>query len=169
MKLTTGLLLMIGLFLSSVTMAQVHKPKPKPMHPPKPMKIYTKNDYKIISHNMINKNIPILQRAQAALNIGKNYTGDFSKAVQHQRKAREMYRKGLYDKAAYHAKAARGRAISSIKANKGVVDKEWNYSKEEADSTKNAPSKEELEKELPKESASDEKMSKVKIEELGVE
>lgn len=169
MKLATGLILVIGILLSSVTMAQNHKPKPRPMRPPKPMKIYTKNDYKIISHNMINRNIPILQRAKAALNIGKNYTGDFSKAVQHQRKAREMYRKGLYDKAAYHAKAARGRAISSITANKGMVEKDWNYSKEEEDSTKNAPSKEELEKELPKESAGDEEMSKIKVEELGVE
>lgn len=160
---------MIGMFLSSVTMAQNHKPKPRPMRPVKPMKVYTKNDYKIISHNMINKNIPILKRAQEALNIGKNYTGDFSKAVQHQRRAREMYRKGLYDKAAYHAKAARGRAISSIKANKGAVAKEWNYSNEEEESTKNSPSKEELEKELPKEAANEKEISKVKVEELGVE
>ena len=171
MKILGVIILIFGLFFSTNGMAQNHpqRPKHKPMRPAKSMKVYTKNDYKIISRNMINKNVPILKKAQAALEIGKNYNGDFSRAIRHQKYARHLHKKGMYKKSAYHARAARKFAVSSMRANKGEVQNEMNNSKEEDEATSDSPTEEELDKELPKEEMTEEELMNLQLEELGLE
>ena len=156
--------LMFLLFISSFVFGQHHPVKP---HPHAKAKVVKRYNHKVVSRNLIKGNVPILKRAQVQLKTGKNYTGDFSKAIRHQKYAIKMYKKGLYVKAALHARASRRYAFNTIKANKGKIDDSWNISKEEAlDASSDAQT---VETELPEEELSETELMNIQLEELGLE
>ena len=117
----------------------------------------------------------VLKRTTVALMVAKNhlrkhrnFTGDFSRAVAHQRYAFRLHKRGRYPRAIYHSRRARLLAFKVIKANKGTVGRDMQFDKDENAVSKGAPSDDDLDKELEKEmpnSSSDEE--KLIDEDLG--
>ncbi len=94
----------------------------------------------------INRTVLILREAREQLNIGKNYTGDFAKAVAHQKLARNLFQSGEFQKAVFHSHRARQLAFATIRNNKGMVKKDFESTKEEESLQTNAPKDEELDR-----------------------
>lgn len=80
---------------------------------------FDKNELKDPTAKFLVKTSKAIQSAYTQLQTGKNFTGDFSKAVAHQRYALELFRAGLFQRAAFHSKVARQFAMRSMQANKG--------------------------------------------------
>ena len=89
-----------------------------------------------------------IRHAHRMVTTNKVYTGDFSRAVHHQRYAKVLLRRGRSHRAMLHSRIARQLAFKSIKANKGVVDAELNFTDEENEIFGDNIRDEELEKEL---------------------
>ncbi len=101
----------------------------------------------------IRKTAIVIRNAQLKVKANKNYTGDLSRAIAHQRFARKMYIKGMYVKALRHTRAARIFARKAIKANKGSDIAEANFTPEEEELMKDSPSDQELMDEIVREEA----------------
>lgn len=115
---------------------------------------------RIQAQKVLHRTTFVLAHAQKELRISRNFTGDFSKAVAHQKLARRLYTKGLYQRSIYHSRFARQLAFRVIKDNKGV--EAYRFNKEEEELFKNAPKDEELTEELMKDNSD----LKLKDEEL---
>lgn len=72
---------------------------------------------KLQAKNFIEKTNGIIYDAQAKIKTHKIYSGDFTKAVVHQRYALNMFKQKKYTKALYHSHSARYYANQSINAN----------------------------------------------------
>lgn len=115
---------------------------------------------KVKTHRVIRRTAIVIASAHNKVKENKVYTGNLGKAVAHQKFARSLFRRGMYARAIHHSRRARLLAAMAIKANKGEQLKEETQTDEENELMKNAPSDDELEKELlkemPKESLKDE-------------
>lgn len=92
----------------------------------------------------LKKTTVVIIHAKKQVSEGKNFTGDLSKAITHQKMARSFYKKGMLFKAVHHSKIARDYATKSIKANKGKEIEESKFSLEENELLVNAPTEESL-------------------------
>lgn len=84
------------------------------------------------AEKVIKRNFPVLMHARKTVRKGKNYTGDFAKAVAHQRYARKMYNRNRYMLAIHHGRRARVLAFKSIEANNGKPKKGWEFTSDES-------------------------------------
>lgn len=107
---------------------------------------------RVKSKRVIRRTAIVLLAAQNDLKTGKVYTGNFARAIAHQRFARNLWRKGMYLRAIHHSRRARVLAFSVINANKGVMKGDYNFDKEEQGLAKGAPADDQLDKDLEKES-----------------
>ena len=96
----------------------------------------------------LNRTVLIIREAREQLNSGKNYTGDFAKAVAHQKLARNLFLSGDFQKAVFHSHRARRLAFATIRNNKGTVKKDFESTKEEESLQTNPPKDEELDRAL---------------------
>lgn len=103
---------------------------------------------RIKSKRVVRRTAIVLFAAQNSLKQGKVYTGNFAKAVRHQRYARFLWRRGFYLRAIHQSRVARLFALSVIKANKGVAQASYNFDNEENGLMKNAPSETQMETEM---------------------
>jgi len=103
---------------------------------------------RIKSKRMVRRTAIVLVAAHNNLKQGKVYTGNFAKAVRHQRYARFLWRRGFYLRAIHQSRVARVFALSVIKANKGVTQASYDFDKEEKGLLKNAPSETQMETEM---------------------
>lgn len=106
---------------------------------------------KMIAQRVIRKTGLVIRAAHKKVKENKNFTGDLSKAVRHQRFAKRLYAAGYYGRSIHHSRIARVLAIRAIKANKGDDSADYKFTPEEEDMFKNAPGDDQLEKELLKE------------------
>lgn len=115
---------------------------------------------KIHAHKVIRRTAVVILTAHKKVKENKNYTGDLARAINHQKFARKLYRRGMYLRAIHHSRYARLCAIKAIKANKGDESAETKFTPEEEELMKNPPSEDaliqELTKEMPGESTKDE-------------
>lgn len=81
---------------------------------------FDKNELKDPTAKFLIKTSKAIQSAYTQLQTGKTFSGDFSKAVAHQRYALELFKSGLFQRAAFHSKMARQFALKSMQANKGT-------------------------------------------------
>jgi hypothetical protein len=108
---------------------------------------------KIHTRKAIRRTAVVIRNAQEKVKMNKNYTGDLSRAIAHQRFARKLYMKGMYVKAIRHTRVARMYAKKAIQANKGAGIAEANFTPEEEELMKDSPSDQELMEELTREEA----------------
>ncbi len=106
------------------------------------------------SRKFIKRTSTVIMAAKKDLQQGKIYTGDFARAVAHQRYARKLFMNGFYQKAIYHSHRARMLAFAVIRSNKGVVNREWELDKDESRLPANQPGDRELDQELVKDNPS---------------
>ncbi|MCO6499066.1 MAG: hypothetical protein J5I47_01670 [Vicingus serpentipes] len=113
-----------------------------------------------------------IRHAQKMVYANKVYTGDFSKAVHHQRYAKVLLRRGKSHRAMLHSRLARQFAFQAIKHNKGVVSDDLNFTAEEneifGDNIQNEELEKELKTELPDLIFDDSKVSDKELTELEV-
>ncbi len=91
----------------------------------------------------------ILLEAQQVVKAGKIYTGNFSRAVAHQRFARKLFIDGKWLRSIHQSLRARRLAFLAIEANKGVVQAAWRADAIEKKYEQSIPADEELDKETP--------------------
>lgn len=130
----------------------------------------TQPSQRIAARKCIRRTAVVIVHADKVVKQNKVYTGNLAKAIRHQRYARFLFRQGKFVRAIHQSRRARQLAFLAIQANKGSVNKEWEFTKEE--NTGQAPSNEELEKELPAETANlndDSKISAVDIKEIDLD
>ncbi|HCQ28851.1 MAG TPA: hypothetical protein DIU39_01110, partial [Flavobacteriales bacterium] len=106
--------------------------------------------------------------AQKALKKNHVYTGDFGKAVAHQRLAKKYLNAHKPNKAIYHSKRARELAKKVIAANKGNWPENYDFDNEEMTFIKDAPSDAELDKEIGKVNTNDKDYENEDLSELEV-
>ena len=114
-----------------------------------------------------------IRHAQKMVYANKVYTGDFSKAVHHQRYAKILLRRGRSHRAMLHSRLARQFAFQAIKHNKGVVSDDLSFTEEENeifgdDNIKNEELEKELKTEQPDLIFDDSKVSDKELTELEV-
>jgi hypothetical protein len=124
---------------------------------------------RIAAKKCIRRTTVVMVHAHKKLKENKVYTGHMAKSVRHQRYARFLFRQGKFLRAIHQSRRARQLAFLVIQANKGTVEKDWEFTKEE--SPKGAPSDAELEKELPedKENITDEKLAGEDLKDVDVD
>lgn len=121
---------------------------------------------RVKTRQAINRTVPVLKHARDEVKKGKVYTGDLAKAIAHQEKAIELWRRKVYRKAYLHTRRARVLSIQAIKANNGAVDSRWlQYGDEEELKTTRPPSDMELDHEIQV-GATDEQLLDKEIESI---
>src|ERR1044072_2720135 len=94
---------------------------------------------KVHARRVIRRTAYVILKAQKQVKEGKNYTGDFARAIAHQRYARKLYFQGKFLRAMHQSRRARQFAILAIQANKGTETADMKYDAEDeqvmADST----------------------------------
>lgn len=155
MKLNRSYLLicLMGIMMLGNIAAFAQRPPRKA--PPPPKRAVTKKIVanKIHSRKAIRRTAIVIHHAQKAVQVNKNYTGDLSRAVAHQRFARKLHMKGLYVRSVRHARIARMYARKAIQANKGAEIAEANLTPEEEELLADSPSEQVLIEELAREEA----------------
>src|SRR5688572_4647086 len=73
---------------------------------------------KVQANNILIRTNRVIGHAHMSIKKGGNLTGDFAKAVHHERVAKSLFKSGEYEKAIYHSRLARILATQAIKANK---------------------------------------------------
>lgn len=79
------------------------------------------NPMRLASYNALSKTAMVIKDAQGKVKAGRVYTGKLARAVNHQRFAVKLHRKGEYVSAIHHSRYARRLAVDAIKANRGKV------------------------------------------------
>lgn len=147
-----GLNLIIGL-ISLLLLESVNSYAQRPLPPRKKAVAKAIVADKIHSRKAIRRTAVVINHAREKVKINKNYTGDLSKAVAHQRFARKLHAKGFYHRAIHHTRVARMYAKKAIMANKGAEINEAKFTAEEEELMANSPSEQELMEELTREEA----------------
>jgi len=131
--------------------------------------LFAQPGQRIAARKAIRRTAVAINHAHKKLKENKVYTGNFVKAVRHQRYARFLFRQGKFLRAIHQTRRARQLAFLVIQANKGSVNKEWELTQEEKPA--NAPSDSELEKELPPDSEglSDEKLANQDLKDIDLD
>ena len=81
----------------------------------------------------------VIEFAKQSVAEGKVYTGDVTKAVYHQRYARELFKEGKFDRAIHHSWRARELAHAAIRANKHEVARDMDFQESERGLARNRP------------------------------
>ena len=123
------------------------------------------------ARRVIRRTAIVIRHAQTCLQTNKNYTGDFARAIAHQRFARRLYFKGNYLRAMHQSRRSRQLAILSIQANKGKAPAGSEYDKEDEDimnqeKVADTDLDTELEKDSPGYSQKDEDFVNAALEEI---
>lgn len=126
------------------------------------------------ANKVLHKTAAVLHAAHHQLKMNRYFTGNFAKAVAHQRYARRMYLLGDYRRAIHHSRRARMLAFTVLTDNKGTPKKEWQLSPDENMAAgKSIPSDAELDNELTKENPhqtfSDEELMDKALDDIDVE
>lgn len=103
---------------------------------------------RVKSKRVLRRTAVVMLAAHADLKRGKVYTGDFARAVRHQRYAVFLWRRGFYARSIHHSRRARMLAINVIQANKGTVQPSYKMDKEEDSLSKNTPPDSQLDTDL---------------------
>ena len=98
--------------------------------------------------NFLLKTNRLIGHAHMSVKRGKVYSGDLSKAVRHERLAKQLFQNGNYKGALAHSRRARILATESIKANKVKPTSDATFTPEENTLVGTPTSDEELDKEL---------------------
>ena len=106
------------------------------------------NALKVKSKRVLRRTAVVMIAAHADLKRGKVYTGDFARAVRHQRYAVFLWRRGFYVRSIHHSRRARMLAINVIQANKGTVQPGFKMDKDENALSKNTPADTQLDNDL---------------------
>ncbi len=124
------------------------------------------------AHHVLKRTTMVILAAQRTVRTHKVYTGNLSRSVAHQRLARRLFIRHKYVRAIHHSRYARLLAIKAIRANRGVVDKTWEFDNIEQDLGKNTPDDKaldnELEKEMPGVSMKDEDIVGANLEDIDI-
>ncbi len=124
------------------------------------------------SMKFIKKTSKVLTKAYESVKKGKKYTGNLSKAIEHQKYAKTLLARKMTHRAVQHSRAARKYAMMAIRQNRGKIDNSWNTTAEEKEILGTAISNDELEKELkatnPDLTFNDEKVSDKDMTEIEV-
>ena len=146
--------------------------KPHPHHPAKhPVKAAVKAHHRASmkqAYKFFKRTNIALFAAQKALKKNHVYTGDFGKAVAHQRLAKKYLNAHKPNKAIYHSKRARQLAKKVIVANKNTWPENYDFDNDEMTFVKDAPSDTELDKELGKVNTNDKDYENEDLSELEV-
>jgi hypothetical protein len=104
----------------------------------------------------------IIAKAKEAITAGKVYTGEVLKASYHQSFARMMLRDEKFLRAIHHSNRARALSYNAIKANKGLITKDMETTKDEQELIINQPDVKTLDGEIiiPKTAQEKEMMNK---------
>lgn len=102
----------------------------------------TKTKYMLLKTNRL------LGMNHMAVKNGKTFTGDFGKAIQYERYAKQLYLAKEYKKAAQFAFRAREFSIASLVANKAKPTSDGSFTAEEKMMTSPLPEVVEMDKEL---------------------
>jgi hypothetical protein len=86
----------------------------------------------------------VMEKAQAALQKDKVYTGDYVLALRHAIQAKKMYNRRNYPRALQHSSRARLLALKVIRANNGVTPPEASFTAEEKADRQGIPTDREL-------------------------
>lgn len=105
---------------------------------------------RVKSKRVLRRTAMVLMAAHNDLKTGKVYTGNFARAVKHQRYARFLWKRGFFVRAIHQSRRARILALSVINANKGAIKTDYNFDKDESALMKNAPSDSSLDDEMSK-------------------
>ncbi|UPT67415.1 MAG: hypothetical protein M0D57_01635 [Sphingobacteriales bacterium JAD_PAG50586_3] len=103
---------------------------------------------RVKSKRVLRRTAVVMLAAHADLKKGKVYTGDFARAVRHQRYAVFLWRRGFYARSIHHSRRARMLAINVIQANKGTVQPGYKMDKEENALSKDSPADSQLDNDL---------------------
>jgi len=144
-KLFVSSIFAVGILLSSVTANAQKRVK----HPVAKQKIAQHHKGEMAQAiKVLKRTNKIILVAHGHIKRSKIYTGDFAKAVHHQRHAKKLLKTHKAHRAMQHSRVARMYALKSIKANKGMVNKEMEFNDEENKIMGEKISDAELEKEL---------------------
>ena len=83
------------------------------------------------TNRVLRRTAVVLVAAHHQLKISRHFTGNFARAVAHQRFAKRQYVLGNFRRAIHHSRRARMLALTVIRDNKGTPKKEWEFSSEE--------------------------------------
>jgi hypothetical protein len=158
---------LLAMIISVFTIAQ--KPHPHPAN--RPVKQAVKAQHRAsMKHafKFFKRTNMVLIEAQKALRKNKVYTGDFGKAVAHQRMAKNYLKARKPNKAIYHSKRARELAKKVLIANKGTWSENYDFDNEEMTFIKDAPSDSELDKALGKINTNDKDYENEDLSEMEV-
>ena len=104
---------------------------------------------KIHARRVIRRTAYVILHAQKKVKENKNYTGDFARAIAHQRYARKLYFQGKFLRAMQQSRRARHFAILAIQANKGTETADMKLDPEDEAVMNDSPTNDaELDKEL---------------------
>ena len=159
MKLNCKLLLGAVFALSIVITGTNVQAQRKHKHPHakkkvlKHKKVHAANN--VVQKNGFGQSIKVIKRtnhvivnANNAVKKYKNHTGDLSRAVHHQQYAKRLLKKRKTHRALQHSKLARNYAFKAIKANKGNLNKEYQFDADENKTMGESISDDELEQSL---------------------
>jgi hypothetical protein len=96
----------------------------------------------------LNRTNQILAHAREVVRQNKVYTGNLSKASNHQKYAKELFKEGKFKTAMYHSNRARSLAFDAMKANKTNPKSEMQLTTAEQDLIKDIPIAAQLDAEL---------------------
>ncbi|HEY8465037.1 MAG TPA: hypothetical protein VIM29_13680 [Bacillota bacterium] len=115
MKKILIIMLLLACSIGSVASAGPPRRPPGPPHRG-PVKINHDSREKVRARNVLRETNVTLERAQIAARRG-NYRNGLGRAFSHQQEARDLYRRGRYDRAIAHSLRARDIANDVIRAN----------------------------------------------------
>jgi hypothetical protein len=126
----TLIFLIVSLFFLSITLVDAQPVKAK-------TKVY------------LNRTNVVLRLAANQVKTNKVYTGNLTKAIDHQKFAQELFTEGKFQKAIFHSHRARVLAHLVIEANKGKVNSDMKDSNAESELLKDMPADGALDAEAP--------------------
>ncbi len=129
--------------------------------------IYINGQTRFEARHFLMRTHRVINFAKEVVASGKVYTGDVTKAVYHQRYARQLFKEGKFEKAIHQSYRARELAHTAIRANKHEIAKDMEFQEEEKGFLKNKPDNAALDVEVKiPSSAEDKVVVKEKEEEM---
>jgi hypothetical protein len=161
MKFNCKLLLCATFALSIVLITNNAQAQHKHKHPHTKKKVIqhkkAKVAHKVAHRKSLGQSIKVIKRtnhvivsANRSVKQNKNHTGDLSRAVHHQQYAKSLLKRHKAHSAMQHSRLARKYAFKAIKANKGNLNKEYQFDADENNVMGETISDDELGKQLMK-------------------
>ena len=126
------------------------------------------------TNRVLRRTAVVIIAAHHQLKLNHHFTGNFARAVAHQRFAKRQYSVGNFRRAIHHSRRARLLALTVIRDNKGTPKKEWEFTAEENNPQgKDNPTDEQLDDELskdnPNQTFKDEDLTDKVLDDINVE